>query len=224
MSKGWFKQGWADALKEKAKVEAIAQMRRERSAPRFFMKQGEKAKILFLDDEPFSVYEHRIEINGRWEPFVCIKEIDVCPICNAFPRSRPQYVCYFSILDLRSYTTADGKQVKYSKKLYGAKSSMPGILHDLAKKHKGLRGCLCEVKRYGDKAPNTGDYIQVSKKLTEKQMEKAVAKKEDLEPFDYEKVFAPPNDEELKALGITGTLIGEETTDIPEEDLSEVFK
>lgn len=224
--KEWFSKGWDETIKEKTKLEALSQMKRDRATPRFYLKEGEEAEIMFVDDSPFNVYEHKVELNGKWETLICTKEWQVCPICRAFPKNKSSFTVYLTIIDFRPYTKSDGKVIKLQKKLYGAKFNMPKVLYDLNKRLKGLSSVLCKVKRYDAKSPSSGDYIEAIKRV--KDPLKLVGSKEDLTPYDYEKVFAPFTDDELKALGITGvSILGEDTEEdfksIP-EDIADVFK
>ena len=57
--KDWFDTGY-DGLDDAMKKE------RARWQPRFWLKEGEKRKIIFLDDEPLCFYEHHLKINGQW--------------------------------------------------------------------------------------------------------------------------------------------------------------
>lgn len=191
----WFKKG-EEGLKEKKKLDKVAELKKEKNVPRFWLKKNEKAKIIFLDDDGFYCYVHQLNINGSWNNFVtCPAETRPCPICESGERAT--FCAHYSIIDLRSYTKNDGTKVKYSKKILPAKSSAIHRLYDLKKKHGSLVGMLIEVTRY-ENDPNCGGTFEVIGKV--KDFAKKF-KKEDRTPFKLEEVLAPPTNEELKDLG-----------------------
>ena len=191
----WFKKG-EEGFVEKKKLDKAAELRKEKNVPRFWLKKGERAKVIFLDDEGFYCYVHQLNINGSWNNYItCPAETRPCPICDSGDRAT--FCAHYSVIDLRSYTKQDGTKVKYSKKILPAKSSAIHRLYDLKKKHGSLVGMLVEVIRY-ENDPNCGGTFEVLGKV--KDFEKKF-KKEDRTPFQLEKVLAPPKPEEFKELG-----------------------
>ena len=220
----WFKTG-EEGIKEKKRLDKEAELRKEKYVPRFWLKKGEKARVIFLDDEGFYCHVHQLNIGGSWDNYItCTNEFKPCPLCE--DGNRPTFVGHYSIIDLREYTKKDGTVVKYSKRIFPAKSSVIQRLYDLKKKYGTLVGRMFEITRY-DNDPNCGgsvDYIGKVKGFETK------FSKEERTPFDYKKVLAPPTDEELKQLGFstTGEVFGEDEEVVDEvinaelvEDLEE---
>lgn len=213
----YFTKGWEDAQKEREKLDQLGQLRKERAHATFWLKEGEEARIIFIDSEPFNIYEHKLQVGNRYDSFLCTKEWEVCPICQAFPKSRPSFVNYFTIIDTRSYIGADGKEYKNVRKLFGAKGAMQKMLFDIAKKKGGLTGLACKVKRYSATSPSSGDFIEVLGKV--KDLKTVVTNKQDLVPYDYEKIFAPLTPEELQMLGINNPVILGKEDVVSEDDI-----
>lgn len=198
----WFLRG-KEVFDKKKQLDIVAKARKERYIQRFFLKAGESAKIVFVDSEPFGIWEHNLRIDGKWGNFyTCCKEIQPCPICKNFPESRPTWTVYFTVLDLRPYTKRDGQTVKFRKILYPAKGSTIAKIEDLLNKYGSISGLCFKVSRLTDDDSNCGrDFEYIGKVDIVKKFGKEYAI-----PIDYAKVLAFPNDEELEYLGISSDM------------------
>lgn len=207
----WFKVG-EEGYKEKQKLDALAEAKKEKFAPRFWLRPQETAKIVFLDSDGFYIKEHNLNIGGRWGNYVtCTSDFKPCPVCQS--GDRPTYTAYYTIIDTRTIVTKDGKKSKNRKVLLPLKGSAINIVEDIKKKHGKLRGLVFEVKRYTAQDPNCGTVFDRLGRAN-------LAKLKDADPFDYEKILAPPTEEELEAMGFTTTVVGsEEAFDDELEDL-----
>lgn len=203
----WFRTGFEAAIKEKEKNDKLGEIRRSRSASTFWLREGGEAQIMFLDDTCYSIYEHRVYIDGKWQQYTCVKEFQPCPLCKMSSKnvSRASFVSYFTIIDFTPFQRRDGTLAKYSKRLYGAKGNMPRILYDQKQRLGTLVGHIFKVKRYGKNSSASGDYIEFVEKAVDPL--KLVATPEDLKPFDYATVLAPPTEEELAALGLGNVVV-----------------
>lgn len=220
----WFKKG-EEARQSLERQEQITQLLREKNVPRLWLKPMEEAPIIFVDDTAFWCMVHTIKIGNRYYDITCRSDLGPCPICMKHDR-RPLGVTYFTVIDLRKFETRDGRLVKYRKVLLPARSSLAKKIFDYKKKYGSLVGAKVILKRYGERDPNCGDIIEIEKRAdgTLKRYNIASLGKEYAIPFDYEKVLAPPTEEELKLLGFPVSVIGD--TPIPEEDLisEEIFE
>ncbi|TAL62089.1 MAG: hypothetical protein EPN88_13810 [Bacteroidetes bacterium] len=215
MSNSWFKKGPEAGMKEKEKNDTIAKMKKEKSIPRFRLKAGESAKVIFVDDEGFYIYEHNIEMNGYWgNYFTCTKEMSgECYNCEQ--GKKPTFTGYYTIIDNRQFTRKDGTISKNNKILFPAKGTAIKILDDLRKKNGGLVGLAFEIKRYTAEDPNCGinftllGKVDIASKLG----------KENAVPFPYEKVLAPPTDKELEGLGFVPKTVGRNIPEVAGDDL-----
>jgi hypothetical protein len=198
-----------DGFANKRKLDHAAQVAKERAASRFWLKPGEEAVIIFLDTNPFFIYEHNLKLGGKYgNYFSCRKQMGICPIEHTDSNLKPTYTGYLSIIDRREYTVERQGKVenrKDTRKLIPIKGTAIMVVEDLIKKHGDLTGRAFIVKRYTKDDPNCGIAFEL------------VGKKIDLvknfgrdgsAPFDYMKVLKPPTDEELSVLGFTVSVAG----------------
>jgi hypothetical protein len=163
MSKSWMKSG-AAAFEAAKRAEAQKAKSRNYQPSRFFLKDGEEAEIVILDesfDDVVGFWEHNLKVNGKWGNFeVCLGENENCPICLNVPDSKPYYVMMVSILDLRGYTDKNGNDIPYTRKLLPLKGELIELFKQIAdaaqKKNGTLRGTTLVMKRSGDKSYSTG--------------------------------------------------------------------
>jgi len=208
----WFRIG-EEGFKEKQRLDAIAEMKKEKSVPRFRLRPQETAKIIFLDSDGFYIKEHNLKIAGRWGNYVtCTSDFKPCPVCQS--GDRPTYTAYYTIIDTRTIVTSDGRKLKNRKVLLPLKGSAINIIEDIKKKVKNLRGLVFEVKRYTAQDPNCGAVFERLGRVDLKKLK-------DSEPYDYEKVLAPPTDEELENMGFDVTVVGSEEN--LDEELDDLF-
>jgi len=214
----WFKTG-EEGLKEKAKIDTIASLRKEKNTPRFRLKEGEEAIIVFVDDEGFYAKVHQFEVDGNWGNFVtCTKDFGPCKVCES--GKRPTYTAHYTIIDTREFTKRDGTKIKNNKILFPAKGSVINMIADLKKKYGSLVGRAFRVKRYTSNDPNCGNYFELisNKRIN---LVKKFGKDAD-KPLDYMTILAPPTDEELAALGFGGVPVGSDE-DISDDELNDIL-
>lgn len=201
-AQGWFLRG-EDGLHEKERQDAVTRMRKEKGVPRFRLKPGEGARIVFIDSEGFYINEHNLAIDGKFgNYFTCTKDFETCgcPVCDSGRNDKKAVLTgYYTIIDTREFTKRDGTKTKNTKVLYPAKSSVIKMLADKKKTYGTLNGLVFDVRRYTEKDPNCGisiDYVGRLQSITAKFGEGSDV------PFDYEKVLAMPTPEEFKAIGL----------------------
>ncbi|MGQ9570671.1 MAG: hypothetical protein ACUVUQ_07480 [Thermodesulfovibrionales bacterium] len=206
----WYIRG-ERGFEVKRQMDIAQKLRVEKSVPRFLLKPGETAVIVFVDSTPFFLFEHNIAVQGKWGNYLtCTKEVRACPVCERGLKST--YTAYLTIIDRREFVRKrDGKTVSDRKVLYPAKGSTIARIEDLRKKHGDLTGCMFEVKRYTKDDPNCGtDFTFIKKvKLTG---DNAI-------PVDYNKVLYPPTAEELHALGFADTVVGRQVEEKAENQI-----
>jgi hypothetical protein len=222
MSKpSWFLVG-EEALEAKKKEDALAQVRRSRVIPRFWLRESEEAVIIFVDDLGFFVKQHQVSINNSWAQYTCVKDYQVCPLCHARDNPmlknlvKPSFVVsYFTVIDTRTIKYKDGTEVRNRKLLFPAKGEAIEMIFDLKKSLGSLVGISVRVKRYGgSRTVNCGNSFTI---VSDKPIDFSKISQDAHIPFDYEKVLAPPTEEELKALGLYALPLGADTK-ISEQD------
>jgi len=166
---------------------------------RFFLKEGEKRKVIFLADERFCVYEHMIQVGpAKWEKFTCSDDAN-CYFCGT--KKGRTFTEYSSILDVTPYTTSKGEKRRFSRKPFGATGAAIDII-DRRRQEKGgsLEGYGVECFRDTGKTPSVGNDFTVSNEKIDLKKHFPEAKPEfDFKPFDFRKVLAPKRPEEVQA-------------------------
>lgn len=157
----WMLRGKA-AHEAYARDAAEQEVRREaqRRLHRFRIDVNEPARITFLDgalDEDGllavpSLYEHAVQLAGRWATFVCVGGgPEPCPICDS--GRPPALVAAFTVIDHRPYTIRRGPRagtvVVDQRKLFVAKKGTLARLQLKASTlgSEGLAGATLAVTR-----------------------------------------------------------------------------
>lgn len=167
----------AAAVAEMDKEEKRIEMSRKDKVFRFYLPDGGKGDITFLDgnlkdgilDVPY-YYEHKQFMNGRHDNFfICTQDEEPCPICEG--GGTASYVGILTVIDHSEFTSKrDNKVYKDTIKLFVAKRDTIKLLQEMAVKRGGLRGCRFDVSRHGDKSPNVGSAFDFTQKFTEAEL------------------------------------------------------
>lgn len=227
-AKPWYFRG-ADIETEVAKEERRME-ERANSMWRWFIKPGETGRLTFVDGkltdkgvlEGFMYREHRIQIAGKWEDFVCTIEQEPCPIHEMGDDA--SLVTALTVIDHREFAGKKGIH-KDRPKLFVFKAGTRKVLQKYAATRGGLAGWTVEVSRTeGDKVPNVGDVFDFIEKTddavlrTRYTREVPDPKNKDKKikatifvPADYQNVIRYVPATELRKLGLgKGTPIGGE--------------
>lgn len=157
----------------------------------YWMPNGVTKRIMFLDGEPFCLYEHNLWAitKDSKDRAICLAKNGIddrgCPPCDK--EMYPSYVGYFSVIDmgdvtyleddggvkLEGWTSSKGVTYQFTRKLYGAKrgsKEKPGILKKLARlaQRKGggsLAGTVWDVTRDGEKSESIGNDFEFIEKV-----------------------------------------------------------
>ena len=151
----------------------------------FFVKKGESARIVFLEDEPGAlVYQLTHKVGDRYEYFICVGDsADYRDL-----EKRPSLVGYFTIVQLGEFKGKNGT-VKNPKRMLAAKSQTLDILKRHFAKRGGLYGRVFEVSRSNnDKSPAAGDMWDYEETLDTDALSKL---SEDLTPINFEEALGP---------------------------------
>jgi hypothetical protein len=158
----WYDSGYGGMKKEE---DRIAQM----GIPqRFWMPAGESREFVFLEDEPFCIYEHNPKMNGNFRNWItCVKGIldGPAPCCEEIGEKTRYYVGYFTVVDCSKWTDKKGNTYQYELKFLAAKLK---TLKKFKRKKEdritgggdGLVGCLYKGFREDDKSPSVGDEFE----------------------------------------------------------------
>jgi hypothetical protein len=124
-------------------------------------------------------------------------------------KDSPQYIGYFSVIDMTGYTDNRGVAHKNMRKLYGAKIAALRALERIREKRGGsLVGAVIDVFRSSKQAPNCGDQFDFIE-ITD------VSKFEDNEPFDYMTLLAPKKPEDVEAILGSASVDSDDDEEVP---------
>lgn len=217
----WSTRGGA-AAKAFANEESQKEAQREQSNKmwRFYLKEGQEARITFIDGnldetgalDAFSFPQHQVFANGRWNNFfVCTKHEGYCPLCES--GDVPARVAVLTVIDHRETKSKDGtKTYRDQKRLFVMKHDTYQILQNMAKKRGGLAGITVDVMRTGDRSPNVGNHFDFIEKNPVEKLRQAFTKKvkkedgsevlvTDFTPANYEEEIVYHSPSELEAMG-----------------------
>lgn len=142
---------------------------------RFWLKQGERRKIVFLTDSagdagpPPPIWEHNFKLNGHWQNWVtCLEPLRVpCPLCAwaaANGKAKRYQAMFFTIIDTTEFTDKKGVVRSNERRLICAKNQTVELFRlrvaDLSEMEppKSLRGSLFRASRTEeDKSPSVGN-------------------------------------------------------------------
>ena len=222
-SGNWFSTG-KDGFEKKKQIDKANKAKREKWVPRFYLKSKAKAvntedrpnefgfrddaaRVVFLDNDGFFIHEHSIKIDGKWgNNFTCVKEHRPCPICTE-KDDRAGFVGFFTVIDTRKWRKKDGTVSEPGRKLFPAKGDALALLESIRKKKGDLTGLVIDIVRIGDKTPNCGSHFEVAGRISEAKLKARFGgkgKEDNIQPFDYMKVLAPPTEEEYYEAGCSG--------------------
>lgn len=154
--KSWYDTGYGGIDKEKERIARL-------SGPnRFWMKEGTKREIVFIDDEPLCLYEHNPKMNGKWTNWItCLKDTtDIVTCCEKLGERSRYYVGYYTIVDLTEHKDAKGNNYQYEVKLIGAKLKSLQLLRRKKQDRGSLIGCIFNVHRDSQDDPNCGSEFE----------------------------------------------------------------
>lgn len=229
----WFLKG-DEGKKMAESVDKQAQERRSRTGPmRFYLPYDTSARVTFLDDPVFFIWEHNIKLGQNFNNFfTCIGNFDTCPLCEDLG-DNPAFGVVCTVINHRKYEDKKGNVHQHQKQLMVAKGKARQILLRQLDRHKTMKHIMYEAARGSTQTEsNVGeDYERLGKVSVEK-LKKLIPEGEDeswLKPFNYEEIFQPKPASELRKIigsddpaGAASNTGGEVDDILNEEPSSEV--
>jgi len=167
----WFQTGYESATDayESAGGDDAAFTKRE--TRRHWQPPNTTNRLLFLDDDPFVFFEHKMCINGSWKNFepckVRNKMEEECAVCDhnesTTKKSYPKFTGLHTIINMTPWTSKKGNVYNYAREIFPAlmgTEKRGGVLRKLArlkKQHGRLRGLVFDVERSGEQSEGCGD-------------------------------------------------------------------
>lgn len=217
----WLQKGAdSEELAKKAAAEAEIQKSSKGKMFRFWIKEGEEAKITFLDGDisdqgfllPPRFFEHMVKVNGKWTNFVCPEKTnphsgEKCPLCAT--NEKAALVAVFTIIDHRVTSSTDGtKTYKDQRRLYLVKQQAYEMLNKLAVKRGGLTGTSWDVSRVGDKSPASGNMFDFIEKNDMTELQKVYRETIEVDGKKVEQTYATPANYDEEIVYHTGEELG----------------
>lgn len=148
----WYTKGAAEAKKVRRKMASSF-------LPEFWLKDGQSAKVIFLDREAVYLYQHTFNVRGKMKNYTCLRK--GCPLCAVADRD-PRYVAIYRVLDLRKYKNKAGKVITQTERYYVVGSRLQPTLERLEKNHQ-LYNRVVEITRTGSGTDTVYSAISVGK-------------------------------------------------------------
>lgn len=154
---GWYQTGYEGIGREEQR---LAQMG---GPPRLWMPAGSTREIVFVDNEPVTIYEHNWKANGSWKNWAtCLRGIeDECPGCSELGETNRYYVGIYTVIDISEWTDRRGNKHQFEINLLPAKlKSLKKFRRKAAERIEaggtGVAGCLYRLARDGKEDPSIG--------------------------------------------------------------------
>ena len=160
MSDNWYSTGFESAKAEEQR-RASAMMSR-----RFWMPKGSKKSVVFVDDDPFTIYEHQYQRDGNWKNWVtCSRGIyDEAVCCAKLGEKSRRWVGYFTVVDLSEWKDNKGNIRKNELVFFAAPLNVLKILESRKADNGGtLVGAMITIQRIGDSGAAVGNDFVVQK-------------------------------------------------------------
>lgn len=132
----WFSTGTGDV--KKAREQMASQYK-----PEFWLKDGESAKVIVLDKEPFNIMVHQVELRGKFKKYTCMKK--GCPLCKV---NEPRFLSVYRIIDTRSYEDKNKKVHKNVERYWEIGTKAMAQVESL-EEDENFFGKIIKVKRVG---------------------------------------------------------------------------
>jgi hypothetical protein len=155
----WYNQGYSGLAKEQERLEDL------QGPQRLYIPAEGQKEIVFVDDEPFCIYEHNPKIGSSFRNWMtCLQGAKDDVVCCKVLGPNSRYYCgYLTVVDCTRWQDKKGNWHQYELRLLQAKMR---TLKKFERKRadKGtLVGSLFKVTREDDKSPTCGDDFDFQK-------------------------------------------------------------
>lgn len=176
-------------------VQTQADNREKSSARRIWMKPNTSTNVVFLDEEPIRFEEYRLWKGEGTKPvFATRSTIGRDHFLSAGYKPDSRYA--FSVIDCSSWIDPKSKKEYVNqKRLLVVTADVAKLLRDKKVSWGGLKHKAVTIRRKGAKDSSSGSDFEPVMKNGQMVAVNMKAFK-DIEPFNYEKVLAPPSDDE----------------------------
>lgn len=159
--RSWYDTGYDGMRKEQDRIDQMSGPRR------MWMPPDTSKEIVFLDDDPFCIYEHNPKIGGSWKNWLtCLKGIsDNPPCCDKLGERSRYYVGYYTVVDCSEWKDKKGNVYQYELKLLPAKLKTMKKIKRKKEARGSLVGCMFTTTREDKKSPVVGDEFEFKREV-----------------------------------------------------------
>lgn len=153
----WYSTGFEGMDKEQERQDTMYGPSRMR------VPVGKSQDIVFVDDEPFAIYEHSPKIAGEWSgnEITCVQGVhDDVVCCQILGPSSRYYAGYCTVVDCSEWTDKRGVKHQYELKLVQAKMRTLKKFRRKKDDRGKLTGSLYTASRDDEKSPKCGDEFE----------------------------------------------------------------
>ena len=197
----WFNTGVQAVEKEAKRNE---EQRNNKAPRRIWLPANSEKKVIYLDDEGFSFYEHSYEQGGNsYNYHTCPGKASGCPHCAS--GKKPYLLTVYTVIDKSEYKDKTGAVHANEKRVHALKVDSALALARKSQRWGGLKGKEVVIARKGPKDAAAGsDFEANTNKDDKKIVYQLDPNNEKHRPFDYRAVYAPKSIEEIREdLGIS---------------------
>ena len=153
----WYKTGYEGIGQEESRLAQLG------GTPRLWLPPGTTREVVFIDNEPVTIYEHGWKANGSWKNWAtCLRGIeDECPGCIELGENNRYYIGFYTVVDTSEWTDRRGNKHQFEVSLLPAKlKSLKKFRRKSAERIEaggtGMAGCLYRLARDGKEDPSIG--------------------------------------------------------------------
>lgn len=149
----WYNQGYDGLKEEEARMASLG------TPDRLWIPPEASKDLIFLDDEPFTLFEHNPKMNGSFKNWMtCLRGVEEeAPCCELLGMKTRYMAGYYTVIDCSEYTDKKGKKHQYEIKFLLAKLKTMKKLKMKKETRGSLTGCVFKATRFDDKSPACGD-------------------------------------------------------------------
>jgi hypothetical protein len=159
--KNWFDTGFDGAKREEDRLLA------KQGPGRFYVPDGESKEVVYVDDNPFCIYEHHFKMNGSWRNWMtCLRGIhDDAACCTQLGDKTRGYIGFLTCVDASKWKDKKGNAHQYEVQLFGAKLKTLKKFKRKKEDRGSLVGCMFKATREDEKSPSCGDEFEFQKEV-----------------------------------------------------------
>lgn len=151
--RSWYEQGYSAMSREQNRLDSM------NGPNRFWMPQGQNKELVFVDDEPFAIYEHNPKMNGSFKNWItCLKESNAdASCCQVLGDNTRYFVGYYTVVDCSKFVSNKGNTYQFEVKFLPAKMKTLKKLRRKKEDRGSLVGSMFRAYRDDEKSPGVGD-------------------------------------------------------------------